>query len=196
MDEKTQLWRSRGRTANSSLPFDTNNPKILFRRQWITWLYIFHCHEENHHIGVAQTLTTLRQLVWISQVRTEVRKVIKKLCMYCRKEKAAPYRLPLFPDYAKERPFTCLNTRALYVDIATSLSASCFPNVLHRFIASNGCPRGTLSDNAPVFVSVVTMLSPLLTEDDQNLFDYSSRLNIPFKFVPAFAPWQSGIYER
>lgn len=40
------------------------------------------------------------------------------------------------------------------------------------------------------------MLSPLLTEDDQNLFDYSSRLNIPFKFVPAFAPWQSGIYER
>lgn len=92
--------------------------------------------------------------------------------------------------------FTCLNTRALYVDIATSFSASCFPNVLHRFIASNGCPRGILSDNAPVFVSVVTMLSPLLTEDDQNLFDYSSRLNIPFKFVPALAPWQSGIYER
>ncbi|KAK6031874.1 hypothetical protein OSTOST_01959 [Ostertagia ostertagi] len=41
-DANSRVWRSRGRTDNSSLSFDANNPIILPRRTWITELYILY----------------------------------------------------------------------------------------------------------------------------------------------------------
>ncbi|RCN31372.1 hypothetical protein ANCCAN_22842 [Ancylostoma caninum] len=118
LESETQLWRSKGRTSNSALSFDAKNPIILPRHSWVTSLYILHIHEENHHIGVAQTLTTLRQYVWIPQGRTEVKRTIKKHCLYCRKEKATPFRLPPFPDHPSER--VNQPKHPFYVDIVAS----------------------------------------------------------------------------
>ncbi|RCN51427.1 integrase core domain protein [Ancylostoma caninum] len=92
--------------------------------------------------------------------------------------------------------FTCLNTRAIYIDIATSLSATSFLNILRRFISSNGCPRWILSDNAPAFTSVASALAPIQSQQNQNLLNYCSHHDIRFKFISAFAPWQGGVYER
>ncbi|EPB74949.1 Pao retrotransposon peptidase [Ancylostoma ceylanicum] len=228
-DTETRLWRSRGRTSNSSLSFDTNNPVILPRHSWITTLYILHVHTKHNHIGTSQTLTTLRQLVWIPQGRAEVQRVIKKFCFYCRREKAAPFHLPPFPDHPKERVtkpaypfcntavdylgpfnvenhpsttkvwialFTCLNTRAICVDIASSLSAICFLQILRRFIATNGTPKWLLSDNAPAFVTVSNVMPSPIKRDEQDVIDYCAAHNIRFKFVAALAPWQGGVYER
>uniref|UniRef100_A0A7I4YRE7 Integrase catalytic domain-containing protein n=1 Tax=Haemonchus contortus TaxID=6289 RepID=A0A7I4YRE7_HAECO len=92
--------------------------------------------------------------------------------------------------------FTCLNTRAIYIDIATTLSAIGFLNLLRRFIASMGCPRWILCDNAPAFTSVAKLLTPSGPENEHDILDYCSQRNITFKFIPAFAPWQGGVYER
>ncbi|XGW14000.1 hypothetical protein V3C99_000352 [Haemonchus contortus] len=228
-DDNCRVWRSRGRTNNSSLSFDANNPIILPRRNWITELYILHQHMKCHHIGTSQTLTMLRQQVWIPQGRVEVRRVIKKFCFYCRKEKAKPFHLPPFPDHPIERVqrpsypffnsavdylgpfalkisnenskvwialFTCLNTRAIYVDIANSLSASCFLHILRRFIATNGTPKYLMSDNAPAFTAVSEVMSSTTSTQCQDVIDYCSAHNIRFKFIAALAPWQGGVYER
>ncbi|KAK6727518.1 hypothetical protein RB195_005291 [Necator americanus] len=92
--------------------------------------------------------------------------------------------------------FTCLNTRAIYVDIASSLSAICFLKILRRFIATNGTPRWLLSDNAPAFVTVSNAMSSLTRREEQDVIDYCAAHNIRFKFVAALAPRQGGVYGR
>ncbi|KAK6031210.1 hypothetical protein OSTOST_02650 [Ostertagia ostertagi] len=184
--------------------------------------------KKNHHTGIAQTLTTLREHVWIPQGRAEVKRIINKLCMYCKREKAPPFRLPPFPDHPQERVkqphypfyncaidyagpfkatineeevkvwialFTCINTRAIHVDAAKSLSANCFLQILRRFISTHGCPHWILSDNASAFTSVANTIQTIPINKNNALVDYCSQHNIHFKFIPAFAPWQGGIYE-
>ncbi|RCN39549.1 hypothetical protein ANCCAN_14521 [Ancylostoma caninum] len=85
----------------SLLRCQQRSPVILPRPSSITTLYILHFHAE--HTGTSQTLIILRQLVWIPQGRAEVRRVIKKFCSFCRREKAAPFHLPPFPDHPQER---------------------------------------------------------------------------------------------
>ncbi|WKX90081.1 hypothetical protein Q1695_009150 [Nippostrongylus brasiliensis] len=92
--------------------------------------------------------------------------------------------------------FTCLNTRAIYVDIALSLSTSCFLHILRRFIATNGKPRYLLSDNAPAFVATSETFPSTTPAATKDVIDYCSDHNIRFKFIAALAPWQGGVYER
>ncbi|KIH60849.1 Tas retrotransposon peptidase A16 [Ancylostoma duodenale] len=109
-----------------------------------------------------------------------------------------PFNIENHPNTAKVwiALFTCLNTRAIYVDIASSLSAICFLQILRRFIATNGTPRWLLSDNAPAFVTVSNAMSSLTKKEEQDVIDYCATHNMRFKFVAALAPWQGGVYER
>ena len=50
--------------------------------------------------------------------------------------------------------FTCLNSRAVHLEIATSLETDCFINVFRQFINRRGLPKCIYSDNGSRSTSV------------------------------------------
>ena len=48
--------------------------------------------------------------------------------------------------------FTCLNSQAVRLELATFLESNCFINVFRRFINRRGLPKCIYSDNGTNFV--------------------------------------------
>ncbi|XGW27382.1 hypothetical protein V3C99_007746 [Haemonchus contortus] len=93
--------------------------------------------------------------------------------------------------------FTCLNSRAIYVDIVLNMTTQAVLHVLRRFIATVGCPTWIICDNALSFKKVAECYSsfPETTIDD-DIIDYCTQKRIHVKFIPSLSPWQGGLYEK
>ena len=48
--------------------------------------------------------------------------------------------------------FTCRNSKAIHLELATSLESDCFINVFRRFVNRRGSPKFMYSDNGTNFV--------------------------------------------
>ena len=93
--------------------------------------------------------------------------------------------------------FTCLTTRAVYLDLAPSLSSDDFLNVLRRFIATYGTPETMHSDNGTNFVGAEKELigQMKIMQDNGKLVDWSKRKGMTWKFQPPSAPHFGGAHE-
>jgi IS30 family transposase len=80
--------------------------------------------------------------------------------------------------------FTCLTTRAVHLELVESQSAEHFLTALRRLIAVRGLPGTVVRDNASQFKCIAGIFKELEVK------------SIKFDFIPAFAPWQGGVYER
>lgn len=81
--------------------------------------------------------------------------------------------------------FTCLVTRAVYVDIATGLSADEMMMILSRFIDTHGLPKNMYSDNATNFKAVKKELEKL-----------ENFCGMRWSFIPPASPHFGGAWER
>ncbi|VDK40481.1 unnamed protein product [Cylicostephanus goldi] len=93
---------------------------------------------------------------------------------------------------------TCLNTRAIYVDLLLDMSTQTLFQALRRFFATTAYPRWILCDNAKSFKTINELqdcLQPNNNKDD-DIIDYCAQKMIDFKFIPSFSPWQGGLYEK
>ena len=173
-------------------------------------LLVRHIHKKVGHFGISYTLSALRKHYWILSGRNTVKKILKK-CSVCNRFQGRPCSEkfgPLPPerlkfegvfcsvgvDYAgpialKDRSdvylalFTCLNVRAVHLEIAHGLSAEEFVNVFRRFVSRRGLPRVVYSDNALCFRSSATQ-------------KFVANRGIVWKFIPPRSPWVGGVYER
>ncbi|EPB71744.1 hypothetical protein ANCCEY_09146 [Ancylostoma ceylanicum] len=93
---------------------------------------------------------------------------------------------------------TCLNTRAIYVDLVKDMTAKTLLHTLRRFFASTAYPKWILCDNAKTFKSIDELQSSYKFEDgnDPDIIDYCAQRRIEFKFIPSLSPWQGGLYEK
>ncbi len=96
--------------------------------------------------------------------------------------------------------FTCLNSRAIHIEVADSLSTDSYLNALRRFISIRGPVRSMRSDRGSNFVGAKTELGLALAEMDQqsigryllaNQCDY-----IEFKMNVPSASYHGGVWER
>ena len=94
--------------------------------------------------------------------------------------------------------FTCINVRAIHLELAGNMITESFLMCFRRFMARRGKPAMIISDNANQFkvgkLVADDIWNPI--ERDTDVQTYVSNEGIKWKFVTEYSPWQGGFYER
>ena len=92
--------------------------------------------------------------------------------------------------------FTCLEIRAVHLEVAFGLDTSSFLNCLWRFTNRRGLPELIISDNGSNFVKADKELSLLVKNlDTEDIKAKTSHKGISWKFNPPCAPHFGGVFE-
>ena len=92
--------------------------------------------------------------------------------------------------------FTCLETRAVHLEMAYDLSTDSFLNAFYRMSSRRGLPEMMLSDNGTNFVGGRNELSELLKlVDIDKVQDSTANRGVKWLFNPPYAPHFSGVHE-
>ncbi|XP_028516714.1 uncharacterized protein LOC110245225 [Exaiptasia diaphana] len=93
--------------------------------------------------------------------------------------------------------FTCLNSRAVHLELASSLETDCFINLLRRFINRRGPPKYIYSDNGTNFVGAEKELKTAIQNWNQAQIDKQLlQKGTQWVFQPPKASHASGVWER
>ena len=94
--DTNKILRVKTRAANN---FDINYrfPMLIPKGLHFSYLYASEVHSINGHVGVNQTLSAIRQTVWIVHCRTLVNNLIKN-CSKCKLQAQKFYPTPEFPS--------------------------------------------------------------------------------------------------
>ncbi|XP_055932038.1 uncharacterized protein LOC129962317 [Argiope bruennichi] len=89
--------------------------------------------------------------------------------------------------------FTCAAYRAIHLELTLSLDTRSFLLCLRRFIARRGRPKFIYSDKGTNFVGAENLQRKL----DWDVIEREASIQrITWKFIPPFAPWWGGFWER
>lgn len=93
--------------------------------------------------------------------------------------------------------FTCLTTRAVYLDLSPSLSSTDFLLILRRFIGIYGQPKRLHSDNGTNFIGAERVLRETVLElhKEKDLKQFLEEKLIEWTFQPARTPHFGGAHE-
>ena len=93
--------------------------------------------------------------------------------------------------------FTCLTTRAVHIEVISSLEIETCLTAITRFFAQRGKPATILSDNGANFVGAAKELRDCINAWNQSDFENSlAQKDIKWKFNHPGAPQFEGIWER
>ena len=92
---------------------------------------------------------------------------------------------------------TCLQSRAVHVDVAQSLTTDSFMMLLIRFIGRRGVPTDIYSDNGSNFKGADAELKRWIDHlDTDSLNERLLRRGIQWHFNPPYASHRGGVWER
>ena len=90
--------------------------------------------------------------------------------------------------------FSCSVTRAVHIELVSSLTTTEFIKSFKRLISRRGKPKIVYSDNAKTFKARTKWLANI--NRDQKLHDFLSSETILWNFNVPKAPWWSGQFKR
>lgn len=92
--------------------------------------------------------------------------------------------------------FTCLNTRAVHLELAADCTTMEFMQVLRRFYALRGVPALMISDNGSQLVGAERELREMIEGlDTEKLQEFSAERGMKWQFTTPAAPHQNGCAE-
>ena len=92
--------------------------------------------------------------------------------------------------------FTCLNTRAVHLELAADCTIMEFMQVLRRFYALRGVPALMISDNGSQLVGAERELREMVERlDTQKLQEFCAERGMKWQFTTPAAPHQNGCAE-
>ncbi|GFT65312.1 transposon Tf2-8 polyprotein [Trichonephila clavipes] len=92
--------------------------------------------------------------------------------------------------------FICICTKAVHLELVSSLSAAAFLSAQRRFVSRPGYPSDIYSDNGTNFVGASAYLKDLFQLlHNSNIQDYSSSKKIQWHFIPPYAPNFGGVWK-
>ncbi|XP_033095627.1 uncharacterized protein LOC117100162 [Anneissia japonica] len=93
--------------------------------------------------------------------------------------------------------FTCLNVRAVHLEVSNSLDTESFINALRRFIARRGIPSLICSDNGGNFVKGNKELRESIRGwNQEQIHGHLLQRQIEWRFNPPTASHHRGVWER
>ena len=214
--DENGIIRVGGRVSKAVVSYDCQHPVLLPREHWISVLITRQAHQFGHN-GVAATAAKTRRKYWILRVN-DLAKSVKFRCVFCR-EMAPPLRLaPYTPPFHYTScdyfgPYivkigrnkttkhygvllTCLNTRAVHLELAVDCSTVEFLQVLRRFLSIRGQPAMMMSDNGTQFVGAERELCEMITGwNKDELREFCAEKGIKWKFTTPAAPHHNGCAE-
>ena len=161
------------------LSYNDKHPIILPKKHNVSQLIVRCCHERLAHAGKEQTLAQTRKMFWILGGRGLAKSIIrncrsnerpmKQIVAPLPKERLQPYKPPFTfsgVDFfgplmvkwgrgsAKRRGclFTCLTTRAVFLELVPSLETDDFIMALRQFVSRRRPPEEIRSDRGTNFV--------------------------------------------
>ena len=90
--------------------------------------------------------------------------------------------------------YACSLTRALHLELTTTLETEEFLGTLKRFIARRGRPDKIYSDNGRTFLGAARWVHTVMA--DEKLQDFLANKEIKWQFNLSRAPWWGGQFER
>jgi transposase InsO family protein len=96
--------------------------------------------------------------------------------------------------------FVCFTTKAVHIEVVTSLSTEAFLAVLRRFVARRGRPRIIYSDNGTNFQGAANQLKEVYNmlqcpTQMTGIQDFLTTEGIEWKFIPPHGPHFGGLWE-
>ena len=221
------LIRVGGRLEKSHLPSPSKHPVILPRRHDVTRLIVTSEHRRLFHAGTEHTLNELRRTYWIPKARSAVKSYLLScaICKRRRAKPQAPLMADL-PDARfdsthafssigldffgpvnvrvrrrSERRFvlllTCMSTRAVHLEVTSSLDTDSFLMALRRFMARRGRPSRIYCDNWKSFKKGERELRESLQKwNELQISDTLTQQNIRWHYNPPGGPHMGGCWER
>ena len=93
--------------------------------------------------------------------------------------------------------FTCLTTRAVYLEVVPSLEADDFIMVLRQFVSRRGPPKEIWSDRGTNFVGANRELRESVAQwNEDKIGKQLQQKGIKWIFQPPASPHMSGVWER
>ena len=90
--------------------------------------------------------------------------------------------------------FTCLNVRAVHLELVPSMSSKHFLQAFLRFSNIYNMPVNLYSDNASQFINAMNYLQGGSVDNEFN--DYLTKNNIKHVKIPLYAAWVGSTWER
>lgn len=91
--------------------------------------------------------------------------------------------------------FVCLSTKAVHLEVVSSLSTEAFLMTFRRFISRRGRPHDLYCDNGTNFVGACNELGKMLRASQKAMTEAAHDKGIKFHFSPAYSPHFGGIFE-
>jgi len=208
------------RVRNRSTPSTPQQLTLLSAKSQLTKLLVRTLHATCSHAGISAMDSILSRTYYIPHLRNLL-KFVSKTCPSCQRAYARPLQhqmgmLPasrttpappfdrtgvdfvLIKTYAAV--FVCMCTKAIHLELCTSLSTEDFLATLRRFVARRGCPSHFFSDNGTNFLGAREEIRELqkLTESSstrQAVSNFASNNSIQWHNTPPRAPHFGGLWE-
>ncbi len=220
------LIRCGGRLQHAKLELDAIHPILMPRESLVTESYIRKLHIENGHVGVSHVLAKLRERFWIVKGRAKVKSIIHRCVICRRWEGKGYKLPPIPPlpaarvientpflqvgiDYFGPLPiralqdtnvfvliFACLVTRAIHLELVPNQSGEHCMLALSRFASLRRVPQLIISDNSTTFHFLQPLVGVKVKITDHQVQKFTENNRIEWYFIPQYAPWYGGAYER
>lgn len=94
--------------------------------------------------------------------------------------------------------FICMSTKAVHLELVTSLNTQSFLATLRRFISRRGKPQKIYSDNGTTFVGANSEFAKFILLCKDDVTSYLAQDSIEWSFIPPYSPnfgglWESGV---
>ncbi|XP_062534640.1 uncharacterized protein LOC134203809 [Armigeres subalbatus] len=192
-DKSEGVLRVGGRIRHSDLPRDQKHPMILPEKSPFTDMKCVRCFcsKPKKVVQFMGDLPSVRVTAAEPFSRTGV-------------DYAGPLLLKEGRGRAPRKAFicvfVCMCTRAIHLELVSSLSTDGFLGALHRFVSRRGNVAEMRSDNGTNFVGAerqLTELKDLLVSQtlENKISEFCQPRGITWKFIPPRAPHQGGLWE-
>ncbi|PFX13107.1 hypothetical protein AWC38_SpisGene22835 [Stylophora pistillata] len=198
------IVRVGGRLRRAELEYGEKYPEILPKDHPESVLVIRHYHKEVHHQGRQITSGKIRQADnWLIGGHRMVTKELAS-CVPCKKLRG-PHVIQKMADLPQDRTeskrwglvFTCLNGRAIHIDVQESMDAGSFICALRRFFAIRGPTAVLRCDTGTNLVGGHIELAEALKEMDETMIErFVTQHGCEWKFNPPRTSRFGGVWER